>query len=83
MRRFAARGEIDGERGRMALGDLADLRVHRYAYDFLLSRLWTLRHNLTSYDAVYVALAEALDCVLLTRDQRLANAAGHYAQVQV
>jgi predicted nucleic acid-binding protein len=83
LRRFAAKGDIDGERGRMALDDLSDLRMHRYPHEFLLPRVWALRHTLTGYDAVYVALAEALDCTLLTRDHRLAHAAGHYAQVQL
>jgi len=55
--RFAANGEIDGERGRMALADLAD-PLRRYPHDFLLPRIWDLRNNLTAYDAAYVALAE-------------------------
>jgi predicted nucleic acid-binding protein len=42
-----------------------------------------MRHNLTAYDAVYVALAEMLDAPLLTRDRRLAAAAGHYARVEL
>jgi len=40
-----------------------------------------LRDNLTAYDAAYVALAEALDAPLLTRDRRLAAAPGHYAKI--
>jgi predicted nucleic acid-binding protein len=40
-----------------------------------------LRNNLTAYDAAYVALAEALDAMLITRDKRLAGAAGHHARV--
>jgi predicted nucleic acid-binding protein len=48
-----------------------------------LSRIWDLRNNLTAYDAAYVALAEALDAPLLTRDRRLAAAAGHRAQVEL
>jgi len=83
IRRYAARGEIDGERGRAALADLSDLPLQRYPHDFLLPRVWDLRNNLTAYDAVYVALAEALDAVLLTRDQRLAAAAGHHAGVEL
>jgi predicted nucleic acid-binding protein len=42
-----------------------------------------LRHNLTAYDAVYVALAEALDAPLLTCDRRLAAARGHHARVDL
>lgn len=83
IRRYAAKGEIDSERGRAALADLADFPVRRYPHDFLLPRVWDLRNNLTAYDAVYVALAEALDAPLLTRDQRLAAAAGHHARVEL
>jgi len=81
IRRYAAKGEIDGDRGRMALADLADLRMQRYPHDILLPRVWELRNNMTAYDAVYIALSEALDAVLLTRDHRLAGAAGHHARV--
>jgi predicted nucleic acid-binding protein len=83
IRRYAANGEIDDERGRMALADLLDFPLRRYPHDFLLSRIWDLRNNLTAYDAAYVALAEALDAPLLTRDRRLAAAAGHRAQVEL
>lgn len=83
LRRFAAGGEIDGARGRAALDDLADFPLRRYPHDFLLPRVWELRHNLTAYDAVYVALAEALDAPLLTRDRRIAGAAGHRARVEL
>ena len=51
IRRYAANGEIDGERGRAALADLADLPLRRYPHDFLLPRIWALRNNLTAYDA--------------------------------
>jgi predicted nucleic acid-binding protein len=83
IRRYAAAGEIDGERGLMALADLADLPLRRYPHDFLLPRIWELRSNLTAYDAAYVALAEALDAPLLTRDRRLAAAAGHRARIEL
>jgi predicted nucleic acid-binding protein len=83
LRRYARLGEIDGERGRAALADLADLPLHRYPHDFLLPRIWELRNNLTAYDAVYVALAEVLDAPLLTRDRRLAATAGRHARVEL
>ena len=83
VRRYAAKGEIDDERGRAALADLADFPLHRYPHAFLLPRVWDLRNNLTAYDAVYVALAEALNAPLLTRDQRLAAAAGHHVRVEL
>jgi predicted nucleic acid-binding protein len=81
--KYAARAEIDGARGRVALADLAAFRMQIYPHDFLLPRTWELRNNITAYDAVYLALAEALDAVLLTRDHRLAGATGHHARVEL
>jgi predicted nucleic acid-binding protein len=83
LRRYAMAGEIDRDRGAAALADLADLPLRRYPHDFVLPRVWELRKNLTAYDAVYVALAEALDAPLLTRDKRLAAAAGHHARIEL
>lgn len=83
LRRYAAGGAIDQGRGRAALADLADFPIRRYPYEWLLPRVWDLRHNLTAYDAVYVALAEALDATVVTRDQRLATAAGAAARVDL
>lgn len=83
LRRYAATGQIDPERCRAALADLADFSLRRYPHDFLLPRIWDLRDNLTAYDATYVALAEALDAPLVTRDRRLAAAPGHDARVEL
>ncbi len=83
IRRYAANGEFTGDRGRLALTDLADFPMRRYPHDFLLPRIWELRNNLTAYDAAYVALSEALDAPLLTRDRRLAAAAGHFALISL
>jgi predicted nucleic acid-binding protein len=83
IRRYAANGEIDAERGRAAIDDLAVFPLYRYPHDVLLWRVWELRNNLTAYDAVYVALAEALEAPLITRDRRLANTAGHRATIEL
>jgi predicted nucleic acid-binding protein len=83
VRRYAVGGEISLRRAAMAVDDLADLRLNRYAHDVLLPRAWDLRNNLTAYDAVYVALAELMDVPLLTRDRRLAAASGHRAQIEL
>jgi predicted nucleic acid-binding protein len=82
IRCYAANGELDSERGRLVLADLADFPLFRYPHDFLLPRVWDLRNNLMAYDAVYVALAEALEAPLLTRDRRLAATTGHHAKVE-
>jgi predicted nucleic acid-binding protein len=82
LRRYAFAGDMSAERGREALEDFADISLRRHAHDVLLPRVWELRENLTAYDAVYVALAEALDAPLVTRDRRLAGADGHRARVE-
>ena len=82
LRRYAAAGQVDPERCREALTDLTSFPISRYPHDFLLQRVWALRNNLTAYDATYIALAEALDAPLLTRDRRLATAPGHHARVE-
>ncbi len=83
IRRLAMHREIAAKRGRDVLSDLADFPLWRYPHDSLLARIWDLRGNLTAYDAAYVALAEALDAPLLTRDKRLASAAGHRARIEL
>jgi predicted nucleic acid-binding protein len=83
LRRFVAQGELKAEQASQALVALADLPVDRYSHRILLPRIWTLRHNLTAYDAAYVALAEVLGATLLTRDSRILRAPGHSARVEV
>jgi len=83
LRRYAAGGQISAGRGREALDDLASFRLRRWPHESLIMRIWDLRRNLTAYDAAYVALAEALDAPLLTRDRRLATAPGIRARVEV
>lgn len=83
LRRYVREGSLSPERGRLGLTYLRDLDIARYPHDDLLSRMWELRENLTAYDAAYVALAEALDAILLTCDGRIAGAARHRARVEV
>ncbi len=83
LRRYSLSGEMDAERSEQALVDLADLPLNRYPHDVFLLRIWALRHNLTAYDAAYIALAEALDAPLITRDAALARASGHRAHIEL
>jgi predicted nucleic acid-binding protein len=73
LRRLAAAGSVTDRRASEAVLDLANTRVVRYPHDPLRERVWDLRHNLTAYDACYLALAEALeDPVFVTGDGALA-----------
>ena len=54
-----------------------------HSHEALIERVWELRRNATAYDAIYLALAEALDAPLLTLDRRLANSPGHRATVRL
>lgn len=49
----------------------------------MIERIWELRHNVSACDAAYIALAEALDCNLLTADHRLASATGPMCTIEV
>lgn len=83
LRRLARTGEVSADRATEAIADLADLDVHRHAHLDLLARAWKLRDNLTAYDAMYIALAEALDAPLITCDGPLGKAPGHRARIEV
>ncbi|MDF0644596.1 MAG: type II toxin-antitoxin system VapC family toxin [Nitrospira sp.] len=83
LRRYERARELDASRGLHALEDLVDFPVTRYPHDLFLLRIWELRHNVTAYDAAYIALAEALGAPLLTRDAALASAPGHHAQIVI
>jgi predicted nucleic acid-binding protein len=78
-----ARGELAASRARELVADLVALPVVAWPHRPLLDRVWALRENISSYDAVYVALAEALDARLVTADRRLALAAAAVSGVEV
>lgn len=73
LRRYRFSGALGSDRANEALQDLADFPVERYSHTLLLPRVWEFRNNLSAYDACYLALAEALDCPVLTRDGRFAS----------
>ena len=83
LRRLVRTREISVERAEEALADMADFDLHRHAHVDLLARAWELRSNLTAYDAVYVALAEALASPLVTCDGPLGGSPGHTARIEV
>ena len=83
LRRFVRRREMDGRRAEQALADLEDLPLIRHPHQFLLPLIWSLRDNVTAYDAAYLALAQALDATLLTGDAALESVPGFAARVEV
>jgi predicted nucleic acid-binding protein len=83
LRRYVREGELDAASAGVALSDLRALDVERHSHEPLLDRVWALRDKLTAYDAVYVALAEALDTTVVTCDGRLARAPGMARRVEL
>jgi len=83
MRRLVQQGVLAANRADEAIRDLLDLRIHRYPHLPFLGRIWQLRHNFSTYDAAYIVLAEALRGTLITRDRRLASAAGHATKIEL
>jgi predicted nucleic acid-binding protein len=73
LRRYARSKEVSEQRAAEALTDLADFPMTRHSHSLLLPRIWQLRHALTAYDAAYLALSEALNARLVTRDRAFAG----------
>jgi predicted nucleic acid-binding protein len=76
-------GDLTARRFRTAITDLGDLAIARHPTLPMMPRAYELRGNVTPYDAAYVALAEVLDCALLTSDSRLASAPGPRCEIRV
>jgi len=75
IRRLTLSGTITTTRADEMRYDLADVPIHVYPARPLLDRAWDLRNGVTVYDALYLALAEALEATLVTADHALARAA--------
>jgi predicted nucleic acid-binding protein len=83
LRRMRIARAISPERVDDVRSDFAELNIVRYPHQPLSDRVWELRHNMTAYDATFVALAELLAVPLLTCDARLASAPGHHATIEL
>ena len=83
LRRYARDGDIGTTDAETAITVLHTLDLQRHAHEPLLDRVWELRHNMSAYDAAYVALAEVLDARLITCDGRLARAPGSRARIEL
>ena len=81
--RLVIGGQLGEDRAADARDDFADLAIARYDHVDLADRTWELRHNLSAYDATFVALAELLAVPLVTCDARLADAPGNRAAIEL
>ena len=83
LRRHAASAALTDEQAENAVSDLMAFPIIVFPTAPLIDRVWELRHNVTAYDACYVALAEAVEHPLLTADRRLADAPGIRCPVEL
>lgn len=74
LQRLVSQRLISAEAATQAVADLLEARIVRYPHRPFVQRAWELRGQLTPYDALYVALAEAIGATLVTTDRRLARA---------
>jgi len=82
VRREHLRGRLDRTEATQAVEDLEAWPGERFGHRLLLARAWDLRDTVRGWDAMYVALAEALDAVLVTTDRRLAAATGPACSIE-
>ena len=82
IRREHLRGRLDRTEATQAVEDLQSWPAERYGHRLLLSRAWQLRDTVRGWDAMYVALAEALEAILVTTDRRLAAATGPTCRIE-
>jgi predicted nucleic acid-binding protein len=76
-------GTVSSDQAAQAHADMLDLAIEQWPFELLAARAWELRHNLSSYDASYVALAELIGSPLVTLDRRIARAPGLRCAVSV
>ncbi|MXX92593.1 MAG: type II toxin-antitoxin system VapC family toxin [Chloroflexi bacterium] len=81
LRRMELAGEISNSVATSAMHDMFAVEIELRPFGPSAQRIWELRHNLTCYDAWYVALAESLNCPLLTLDRRIARVNGLNCEV--
>jgi predicted nucleic acid-binding protein len=83
LRRRSASLDLDARRLALCLKDLTDLPITRYPHLPFVGRIWDLRHNLTPYGGAYVALAETLECAMVTADASLTRATGPRCPIEL
>lgn len=83
LRSAVMRGEIDEAQALTMLEDLTDWPIERVSHRYLARSAWRFRHNVSAYDALYIALAHQRGMTVLTTDEALANAPASVLSVPV
>ena len=83
LRRLEQARKISRLEANSAHRDLLRLDLELFPFAPFADRVWALRNNLSSYDAWYVALAEVLNCPLVTIDRKLSRASGPRCEILV
>jgi predicted nucleic acid-binding protein len=83
LRRQVRAKVLTARKAHAALDDLLEMRLQRVEHRFLVERAWQLRDNVSFYDGLYVALAEAAGAPLLTFDKKLTRASGLRTEVEL
>ncbi len=83
LRRFSRRKPGDLAQAEGAIAIFNGLPIERFTHAPLQARTWSLRDNLTAYDAAYFALAELLEAPLWTRDEKYRSVPGHGIAIEV
>lgn len=83
LRKFVLTKELSAKRAANALREVRESPIARISHRPLVDRAWKFRHTVSGYDALYLALAEALDVPLITCDAKLAAAKGHDVSIEL
>jgi predicted nucleic acid-binding protein len=83
LRRLTLKRQLSPARAAEALEDFTALRLERYPHLPFIARIWQLRSSLSAFEAVYVALGEALDAPVVTADRALFRSHGHSARIEL
>ena len=81
LRQLEVSGELSRSQADASRRDVLRVNLQLFRFAPFADRVWELRHNVASYDATYIALAEWLGCPIVTLDLRLSRASGPTCEI--